>query len=247
MKVLVTSPMRTGSTWVHSVLADLLLPEETVFVSSADEVTRICSAAQSCVLKSHSIIDLDLPKLHGKIHVVRVLRNYKDCLISRALYCRNVRGREGLPNVPAEDAIIEACDGLDDRAYTNVFVSDFAILSRWMEEVVVFERGTFDHTFYYEMLIHNPRDQFQWWIEKNGLSSIVNSEILDGALDRRSVPRLGMTKTGRFIGSAGVGQWMHWLDEPLWRQLDKLYLYQREIATQRPFERYPVSAPLHCV
>lgn len=239
MNLLVTSPMRVGSTWVHELLIALLKPQRTNFVRTPDEALAAVSGGMSCVLKSHSIIDLDLPALQGRIHTVRVLRNYKDCLISRALYCRNVRTAEGEENTPAEQEVIDRCKGMETREFVNVYLSEFRELQRWVGDLVMFERGEFDHTFYYEMLLHNMHDEMWNWVCEAGLEHRVSQADVVLALKNCSFQRMQKRTTKGFVGSTGVGQWMHWLDEPLIDRLDALYLEQRERFFNHPTLRHP--------
>ena len=80
MNVLVSSPMRVGSTWVHEFLVSLLRPQRTDFIHRPEQAQAIIAGGTSCVLKSHSLLSIDLPGLHGRLHAIRVLRNYKDSL-----------------------------------------------------------------------------------------------------------------------------------------------------------------------
>jgi hypothetical protein len=143
VKLLISSPLRTGSTWVHAVLADLFQPECVDFVPDWESAAAIAGRVQSCVLKTHGVFAHDAARLAGMLEVVRILRDYADCLISRALYCRNVRLAEGLDNLPRESEIIERCTGLEDRAYVNALLGDEEVAGRWLEELALFERGEF--------------------------------------------------------------------------------------------------------
>ena len=224
--------MRTGSTWVHEVLVALLRPRRTDFVSTLKEALLVADAFRHCVLKSHSLVAEHLPELRTLLHTIRVLRNYKDSLISRSLYCRNVRRAEGLKNQPEEDAIIDACAGMSDRDFVNEFLLQSPLIPFWLREIVSFEPGDYDHTFYYEMLLHNPRDQFSAWMQRHDVNA--TESALDAALERCAFHRMKVENTPGFIGSTGVGQWMHWLTEPLWRRLDALYLQERSLANRSP-------------
>ena len=152
-----------------------------------------------------------------------------------------MRTPQGLPAAPGEEALVRKCEGKEDREFVNFFLSNFKDLARWMEEIAVFERGEFDHTFYDEMLLHNPRDQFQSWLEKAGLAATVSMGQLDAALEQRSFQQMRKKMTPGFIGSTGVGQWMHWLEEPVWRKLDALYLEHRGAAARYPALRHPFA------
>jgi hypothetical protein len=240
MNVLVTSPLRTGSTWVCEMLAKVLRAERTDFVSTVASALQISGLTRSCVLKSHTLIDLDVLRLKGRVHSVRILRNYKDCLISRALYCRNVRSAEGQVSDPNEDAVIGECIGLPDRVFVNIFLATCPNVAAWMENLVVYERGDFDHTFYYEMLLHNTKNQLLAWIEKQEESESLVGR-LDEALEYCNFRNMQARKTRRFMASTGVGQWIHWLDEPVWRKLDRLYHDQTMMAARFTDDRFPVT------
>ncbi len=244
--------MRTGSTWVHEILVCLVEPARRDFVSTVPEALKIANEAPVTVLKSHALIDVDVPDLHPELHVVRVLRNFKDSLISRALYCRNVRRAENLKNLPDEAAAIERLDGLDTPAFVNAFLRECEAVPRWLEEIVVYERGEFDHTFYYEMLLHNPHDQFLAWANRAGYSRPGLSAAIDSALEQRSYGKMKAATSPGFVGSTGVGQWMAWLDEPVARYLDGLYRNMRSLSEAFPGSRSlkklltserPASAP----
>lgn len=219
--------MRTGSTWVYEVIVALTRPDRHAFVSTVSDAIRMLDESGSCVLKTHSINGNNLSHLSGRAHSIRVLRNYKDSLMSRALYCRNVRPAEKEPNLPEEEEIIRTCVNLSDKDFVNYFLTTSQSVQRWMEELVAFERGAFDHTFYYEMLLHNPRDQFLLWLEKNEPLFALDEDDVERALEKRSYEYMQRTKTPGFIGSTGVGLWMQWLSNSLSKDLDRLYYDQR--------------------
>jgi hypothetical protein len=245
MKVLVSSAMRTGSTWIYEILLELLRAERSGFVSQLGEVLAAAEAHGSFVLKSHSLIDLDALRLRGKVHTIRILRNIKDSLISRALYCRNVRPAQGLENEEAEEQIIQNCQGFEDQKFVNVFLAEAAVVKRWMEELTVFERGVFDQTFYYEMLLHNPRTQLYHWTVRHGFEKEIPLDALDRALEKWSFSNMRQNMAKGFIGSTGVGRWMEWLEAPVVKMLDAMYLEQMEIVRRHPDERRPVTRPGH--
>jgi hypothetical protein len=226
MKLLVTSPMRTGSTWVHAVLCELLRPSRTDFVSSADQALRFVTE-EVCVLKSHLVGYRELPALRGHFRIVRVLRNFKDCLISRALYCRHVRPAQKLPLRPAEAAAMRRCEGMDDRVFVHEVLSGAEVAEEWLREIAEFEVGRFDHTLYYEMLLHNAHDQFWLGLEALGLSERIAFQELDAALRRCSFARMRVNSDPGFVGSTGVGRWMDWLEQPLIDRLDARFFELR--------------------
>lgn len=243
MNMLVTSPMRVGSTWVHELLCDLFKPDHRDFVRSSADALTVVARGGTCVLKSHRISAHDLPILAGHLHSIRVLRNFKDCLISRAFYCRNVLYRRDAKSkgTPAEESALSECGALGDVEFVNTFLSIFADLGKWVEAIVMYERGSYDHTFYYEMLIHNARDELWHWINKAGLTSQVDLQKLDEALHASSFKKMKARKTPGFVGSTGVGGWMHLLDEPVSAQLDELYHRYREMMGLHPGGRSYVS------
>ncbi|HYF35005.1 MAG TPA: hypothetical protein VD994_06905 [Prosthecobacter sp.] len=209
-------------------------------MGTAKRALEVMQLGESCVLKSHSIINIDLPALRDFFHSIRILRNYKDSLISRALYCRNVRSAEGAANELAEQKLIDECEGAHDVEFLNIFLSEFENLDRWLEDIVIFERGDFDQTFYYEMLLHNPHDQFAAWLEKTGLSSKITLSQLSEALEQCAFQKMRQKKTPGFVGSTGVGQWMHWLEPEVSNDLDSRYFKLRELAARFPTVRRPL-------
>jgi CO dehydrogenase/acetyl-CoA synthase beta subunit len=108
-----------------------------------------------------------------------------------------------------------------------------------MGDVVMFERGNFDYTFYYEMLIHNLRDQLWAWVEKAELVDKLRLADIDAAIKKCSFQRMKAVKTKGFIGSTGVGQWMMWLDESVAEKLDSLYQEQRDYFLRHPALLHP--------
>lgn len=241
MNLLVSSPMRVGSTWVHEVFIALLRPERRDFVASAEQALAVIESGASCVLKSHRLIDLDLSKLERRLHAIRVLRNFKDSLISRALYCRNTRPREGMNPTREEAAFIKESVGLDDREFVNEFLRRCPVVPRWMEQIVVFERGGFDYTFYYEMLLHNAPDEFLKWMRAHAVDLPGDSSRLETILGEVSFHRIRRARMAGATGWTGVGRWMEWLDERLVLTLDALYLDMRDLAAEWPQLRRPVS------
>jgi Sulfotransferase domain len=230
MKIIVVSPMRTGSTWIHKLLVFLFRPACKDYVDGIDEVERIFASHASCVLKSHTLTASRLREIGSEVYSVRVLRNYKDSLISRALYCRYVRPAEGNPNSPEEDRGIQECKDMDDPAFLNVFLETCPAVGQWIDEILVFDSGNFDCTLYYEMLLHNPLDQLSSWLMSSGFAECAGDRTVEQALEECSFLRMRKAHTPGFIGSTGVGRWMEVLDPQVSRDLDRRYYERRNSA-----------------
>jgi hypothetical protein len=205
------------------VLCHLFRPECADFVPDADAALRVAQTATSCVLKTHGVFVHDVARLAGSLEVIRVLRNYADCLISRALYCRNVRPAEGLDNLPREAEIIEHCAGLDDRAYVNFILFDAEVAARWLDELAHFEMGAFPYTFIYETLVRDAQVEFTKWLRAAGLDDRVTPAALQGALEQCSMERMRAVTTPGFVGSTGVGKAGWWLEPAVQARLEQTY------------------------
>lgn len=224
IKLLITSPLRTGSTWVHAVLCDLFQPECVDFVADAEAALQVAQTVASCVLKTHAVFVQDVARLSDELQVIRILRNHVDCLISRALYCRNVRPAEGLDNLPREAEIIRGCAGMEDRAYVNFILSDEEVVVRWLDELAQFERGTFPYTFRYEALASDPAAEFRKWLVAAGVKRQVSAAALEGALERCSMDRMRAATTPGFVGSTGVGNAGWWLEPAVRERLEETWV-----------------------
>ena len=223
--------MRTGSTWIHELLVFLFRPACKDYVDGIDEAQRIFASHASCVLKSHTLTAGRLREIGNDVYGVRVLRNYKDSLISRALYCRYVRPAEGNPNSPGEDRGIQECKDMDDPAFLNSFLEKCPAVDHWIDEIVAFDSGEFDCTFYYEMLLHNPLDQLSSWLENSGFAECAGDRTVEQALEECSFLRMRQAHTPGFVGSTGVGRWMEVLDPRVAKALDRRYYERRNSAT----------------
>jgi len=231
MRILVVSPMRTGSTWIHEMLIFLLRPRRCDYVERVEEAAAILAASDRCVLKSHSLTARKLREIGAGLYSVRVLRNYKDSLISRALYCRHVRPAEGNANSPEEDRCIHECKDLDDATFVNVFLRECPAVLRWIDEIISFDSGDFDWTFYYEMLLHNPLDQLSSWLTSSGFAEHAGDRTVEQALEACSFSRMREAHTRGFVGSTGVGRWMEILDPRLSKEIDCRYYERRKSAS----------------
>jgi hypothetical protein len=131
-KIIVTTFVRTGSTWIVTILEQLLrekaeffdLDHVVGFPLSEENVQKVIEMPNG-LYKTHSFSTLDGAKLlrHG-VKPVSIQRNFKDVLLSYLLYCRHVRLKQQLGNLtPIETFINEtAAYDLTDEEFVNLFV-----------------------------------------------------------------------------------------------------------------------------
>lgn len=62
-----------------------------------DALNLMAGGDDAAILKTHDIIDIDWRRVPLPVPIVRLTRNFKDSLISRALYAKNIRPSEGQP------------------------------------------------------------------------------------------------------------------------------------------------------
>lgn len=232
--VLVTSAMRTGSTWLVRMLRDISQFPERHFVKSAGEVDALLEGGdKGGIIKSHAICDLDWPDLPARILVVRVTRNFKDSLISRVLYDKNIRPSEGRETGEREIREMVEKDGdVSDQEFVRRFVDRRNALKTWLAHIVVMERGRDERclTLTYESLMHNPYDAMEeltgslWpdWAEaRSRVHATVQSSIRRGFKQRETFMRRQ---------AVGVGGWENWLTREQSERLDALFRSFRRIA-----------------
>jgi hypothetical protein len=89
--------MRTGSTWLVNLL-QLISGARGCYGEWIGDVLKEVKLAGSrpTVIKSHGVVDLDWPQVPVQVPLLRIKRNPKDSLISRALYAKNIRTAEGM-------------------------------------------------------------------------------------------------------------------------------------------------------
>lgn len=239
--MLVTSPMRTGSTWLTDMLRDASGVTEVPFVSSVPAVRdAMRKTPAGAVLKTHAIIDLDWPDLPDDLPVIRLTRNYKDSLVSRVLYTTYIRPREGFPLSEAwlSNLLTELGDA-PPEAFVEAFVTRSPLLEVWMSEIVAMERGesTRCRSVTYEGLCHNPYDALSdliAWLRPDcqetqaRVFSVVDKALGVGQQQRQSFLR---------ARAVGVGGWENWLTPAQARSLDRLYFDLRERMARNPTMR----------
>jgi hypothetical protein len=238
--VVVTSPMRTGSTWLVGLLKGIAAVPDR-YVTNAEQVrASMDELKEGAILKTHSIIDLDWPQLPHELSIVRVIRNYKDSLVSRALYVRNIRTREGRGiDEPEIRSLLTELGDASDLEFVRAFVDRCSLVEDWLAEMAVLERGEDERcvTLMYETLMHNPYDALAelttvLWPGCSEAMSRVTGVV------RRSIQE-GFNQRDSFLRSraVGVGGWETLLSWEQSERLDEIYFKMRSIATHHPDSR----------
>jgi hypothetical protein len=240
--MIVTSAMRTGSTWLVSMLRGIAQTTDT-YANSVDEAISIMAKEHvPGIIKAHGIIDRDWNRVPLDVPIVRLTRNFKDSLISRALYVKNIRAAEGESIGESEitELLAELGDA-SDQEYVATFVDRCSWTEKWLAEIAVMERGDHGrcHTLRYELLMHNPYDVMLeltdclWpgWTEAlERVEPVVKESLRRGIKQRASYLR---------NQAVGVGGWEAWLSIEQSERLDGLYQKLRLLAHQNPTCRWP--------
>lgn len=235
--VLVTSPMRTGSTWLVEMLQGISQFPERHFVTTAREVSALLEAGdRGGVVKSHEIVDLDWQAIPPQVPILRITRNFKDSLISRILYERNIRPSEGLEIKSREiRELVEALSEETDAVFVRCFLERCRhVVIAWLSEIVVMERTWSDRclTITYESLMHNPYEAMaelteclwgRWPVARNRVSGVVRTSLRRGYRQRDSFLR---------SRAVGVGGWETYLTCELSEKLEDLYFSLQSLARE---------------
>ena len=230
MHVIVASAMRTGSTWFVEVMRDILDCADG-YAGTVAEANRMIRSTERIVIKTHELHDVHWPEIDPGAHIVRILRNYKDSLISRALYVRHIRTAENYPLSDDEfrDLVPDKAEASDEEVLA-AFIDASPLVEAWLREIVLRERGWSDRvlTVLYETLQHNPYDAFAeivtalWPDWEEGPQRVVPSvrhHLRRGVELRKEIYR------SRVVG---VGGWERWLTPEQGFRLDELYYRLRK-------------------
>ena len=131
MKYVVATYTRVGSTWVADVLACLtglsvkpLAIEHELGVTVPQATVKRIVELPDAVYKTHNFTMHDaIPLMEAGIGIVNVQRNFYDTIVSLLLYCKDVRTKQGLDNVPPVQSLIdEFGNELEDDEFINLFI-----------------------------------------------------------------------------------------------------------------------------
>ena len=233
--------MRTGSTWLVSLLQQIS-GLRSWFADTDEDAKRLIATTPNGLIKSHCIIDADWQQFPDRVRILRITRNYKDSLISRALYVKNIRPSEGAAiTEPAMIKLIEEMSGSSENEFVSAFVDRCEMVEEWLAEIAVMERGSDERciTMMYEAMMKNPHDAMAelvdalWpgWTDALGrVPDAVRASIRDGFRQRETFLRKL---------AVGVGGWETWLTADQSERLDELFIKIRAKAHAMPTSRWP--------
>lgn len=239
--VIVTSAMRTGSTWLVKLLRQISETRE-LYVTSVEDAVNLVASTPGGIIKTHGIIDIDWNTVPAGVPIVRIVRNYKDSLLSRALYVKNIRPSAGEPiTEPAMRELLAKLGDVTDKEFISAFVDDCSLVHLWLAEIAVMERSTDDccFTLMYESMMKNPYDVMAELVDalwpgwKEGLarvSDVVRASIREGFRQRETFLRKL---------AVGVGGWETLLTVDQSERLDDLFFKIRKRAFEMPASRWP--------
>jgi hypothetical protein len=247
--VILTSAMRTGSTWLVNLLK-MIAQAPHQFVNSVEEALAFMEKREEgAVFKTHGIVDLDWPRVPAGVPMVRIIRNFKDSLISRALYVKNIRTSEGSDISEPEMRALLAELGTtgSEQEFIRAFMDRCPLVEDWLAEIAVLERGKDKRclTLMYEALMHNPYDVVAeltedlwpgWSDAKNRVRDAVRQSIRNGFHQRETFLR---------SHAVGVGGWETWLSCEQSERLDDLFAKLRGLAGQNPGMRWQEVLQAH--
>lgn len=218
------------------------------FISSAEALNKILETNSAGIIKTHQLIDLDWCHIPAAIPIVRISRNFKDSLISRALYVKNIRVSEGqsINEFEILDILNNFAD-LSDKEFINELFKSPKLIKKWLAEIVVMERGISPqcHDITYEVFMHNPYQALTYLAEKvwpdcsemhERIDSVVQQAIREGYQQRKTFLR---------SNAVGIGGWETWLTYEQSEKIDILYKLIKDIAHAHPLSRWREAANLH--
>ncbi len=239
--VMVSSAMRTGSTWMVRMLRDICQAPDRYVSNVEDALQFIKETNRGGIIKTHDIVDVDWRRLPLHVPIVRITRNFKDSLISRALYAKNIRTSEGGRIEEFElKQLLEEIGEVTDQEFISAFFDRCSLVENWLANIVVMERGHDErcHTLTYEQLMHNPFDVMleltdclwpEWTEARERVKTAVKDSIRVGYKERETFLRKL---------AVGVGGWENWLSVEQSERLDELYWEFRDWAHEYPALRW---------
>lgn len=213
--VLVTSPVRTGSTRLVRMLRGIAEVPDGFAANSVEEVLALmrneCGAG---VIKTHQVVDLDWPSLPANVPIVRVTRNYKDSLISRIFYATNISPQEGHPTGETElEKLAKRLGDVTEGKFVKAFIDRGSLLEEWLAEIIVLERGDDPGciSIQYESLMHNPHATMRDLVSRVWSGWTFGLERVGGVV--QNTIRRGFRECETFLRkkAVGVGGWKTWL------------------------------------
>lgn len=238
--VIVTSAMRTGSTWLHSLLVQISGAQNHYVTSIADGL-KVIRDTPSGMIKTHAVIDIDWDKVPPEVPIVRIIRNYKDSLISRALYVRNIRPSAGEPiTEPAMLELLARIGNATDQEFMTAFIDTSPLVDLWLAEIAVMERGDSERclTVMYETMMYNPYEMVaeiisvlwpDWTEGLQRVEATVRGSIHQG---------LNLRKQFQRKQAVGVGGWEAWLTAEQSDRLDARYYALKRLALKHASHRW---------
>ena len=228
--------MRTGSTWLVGMLQDISqFPERHFVITAADVCALLGTGDQRGIMKSHEIVDLDWSAMPPQVPIVRVTRNFKDSLISRVLYERNIRPSEGRKiTSPEIRELVERFSKESDQLFVHRFLEECSDVTAWLSEIVVIERSWDKRclSITYESMMHNPYEVMAelteclwggWADARARVPGAVRESLRRGFLERKSFLR---------NRAVGLGGWETYVTCEQSEKLEDLYFSLQTLANE---------------
>jgi hypothetical protein len=167
-KVLISTAMRVGSTWVGRMVCDILkaAPVPT-FISNKGNGTNLSYHAdfinltEDGVYKSHQIkpeLYKTMLDLVPSLKIINIIRNSDDALYSRFKYVKYHRPCEYVRSLIGDEFFSE-----NDEQSINLLVKEDTILSSWTKELRDFSvelNNPYVLTLHYEKLVNRDKSEF---------------------------------------------------------------------------------------
>ncbi len=213
-KIVVTSPMRTGSTVVLNSIQRAL--EQPDYIPGPKEEDLLEDFKG--ILKTHCLHDGNLGRFQAKhpdAKVVVCLRQWKDLLISRLLYCKQIAGKnEGRKEI--RDRILEHPDATPSEFVSMMLDEEKDTIVALLKEAKRFWRLALlgnpnVSVAIYENFIFDPENFFCTLFEEMEIE--VSPERLAIVLAGASPYTSKKVMNKHFASRMTAGHWYEWLTE----------------------------------
>jgi hypothetical protein len=168
-KILISTGMRVGSTWIGRMVCDILktatvpafIKSKDSTVSLAHHVDFLNTHSNRNIFKSHEIMPDKYEELHSLVpdlKIINIIRNEEDALYSRFKYAKYHKPCDYIRSIIGDDFFLE-----NDEHSINLLIKEDTILSSWTKELRDFSieyNNSFILTLHYEKLVNHDKSEF---------------------------------------------------------------------------------------
>lgn len=242
MKVIVSSFMRVGSTWLSEATARLMNTNVTpigfeghvqgMIIAKPAALEISSQLPDGGVYKTHRATPYDLQNIleDRSVRILSIHRDIKDVLVSLLMYCRHVRGRHGLENEKTFATFAETWKDLSDESFINLLIEARGeYIQKKILEWYLFEHRVHSaHVFHVEYVdvVQKPEwviTKLAQFLELTPTPAELQAVVLATSKEkmREAIDADDKDSNKNFVRTATFGEWKRFLDKVSVRRIDE--------------------------